>query len=170
MVALAGAVAGRRHLAEDIAQESFAKAHRRWDRIQRYERPGAWIRRVTINGALSQKRRVASETRTNLALAGDRSLEPAAPAPGMATGPDSAVWQAVAQLPGKQRASIALFYLEGHTVAEIGEILECSASTAKVHLHRGRTKLAELLSPQPSPPSSSASPKLPSTETNGGQS
>ena len=49
---------------------------------------------------------------------------------------------AVAALPGQQRAAVALFYVEDRTTAEIAEILGCSESTARVHLHRGRQALA----------------------------
>jgi RNA polymerase sigma-70 factor (ECF subfamily) len=32
--------------AEDATQDAFAQAWRRWDRISRYDNPGAWVRRV----------------------------------------------------------------------------------------------------------------------------
>ena len=43
--------------AEEIAQEALLRAHREWDRIARYDKPGAWVRRVTINLATSSRRR-----------------------------------------------------------------------------------------------------------------
>ena len=53
--------------------------------------------------------------------------------------------RAIRQLPPKQRAAIALRYVEDLPVSQIADILGCSTSTASVHLHRARTKLAELL-------------------------
>ena len=53
--------------------------------------------------------------------------------------------RAIRQLPPKQRAAIALRYVEDLPVNQIADILGCSTSTASVHLHRARTKLAELL-------------------------
>jgi RNA polymerase sigma-70 factor (ECF subfamily) len=53
---------------------------------------------------------------------------------------------ALARLPGKQRAAAVLFYFEDRPVDEIGQILDCSTSTAGVHLHRARIRLGELLS------------------------
>jgi RNA polymerase sigma factor (sigma-70 family) len=44
-----------------------------------------------------------------------------------------------------QRAAVVLFYFEDRPVSEVAEILDCSTSTAKVHLHKARKKLAELL-------------------------
>ena len=59
LVALAAAIAGADR-AEEIAQEALLRAHREWDRIARYDKPGAWVRRVTINLATSSRRRRAS--------------------------------------------------------------------------------------------------------------
>jgi RNA polymerase sigma-70 factor (ECF subfamily) len=138
MVALAAAVTGSHLVAEDIAQEAMVRAYRRWNRVGAYDKPGAWVRRVTINLALSTRRRAASEVKARLRLGSEPSLT-AAPSD------HDDVWAAVRRLPGQQRAAVALHYLEDRPVAEIAEILGCAESTAKVHLHRGRTTLAEAL-------------------------
>lgn len=140
MVALAAAVSGSRSLAEDIAQEAMLRAHRRWEQVARYDKPGAWVRRVTINVATSAVRRRAVEAR-KLARLGATGAVLAPPEP-----EDEAVWEAVGRLPGKQRAAVALFYLEDRSTRDIAQILECSESTARVHLHRGRAALAAALS------------------------
>ncbi len=142
LVALAAAVTGSHLAAEDLAQEALVRAYRQWGKLSSYDKPGAWARRVTINLALSARRRASSEVRAKLRLdrlGADRAL---------ASAPDQhhRLWAAVRSLPGGQRAAIALHYLEDRPVAEIAEILECAESTAKVHLHRGRSALAEMLS------------------------
>jgi len=38
--------------AQDIAQDAFVKLVPRWDRVSRYDRPGAWVRRVAIRLAI----------------------------------------------------------------------------------------------------------------------
>ena len=140
MVAIAAAVSGSRVAAEDIAQEAMVRAHRNWAKVGAYDKPGAWARRVTINLATSTLRRAAVDVKARARMAATSAAPlPAEPAN------DRPVWKAVRRLPGKQRAAIALHYLEDRSVAEIADILECSPSTAKVHLHRGRTRLAELL-------------------------
>ncbi len=141
MVAIAGAVSGKRSIAEDLAQEAMVRAHRHWDRVSTYERPGAWVRRATINVALSTTKRASAEVRRFLRIAEPQSL----PAPGIA---DDRVWKAVADLPGKQRAAIALHYLEDRSIDEIATILNVSDSTARFHLHRGRQALADTLGPE----------------------
>lgn len=140
MVALAAAVTGSHLMAEDIAQDALIEAYRRWVTISSYDKPGAWLRRVTINRALSTRRRATAELRARPRLGAARA--PAlSPAP---TNHDD-VWAAVRALPGQQRAAVALHYLEDRPVAEIAEILGCAEGTAKVHLHRGRAALAEKL-------------------------
>lgn len=138
MVAIAAAVSGNRAIAEDIAQEAMLRAHRHWDRIADYDRPGAWVRRVTINQALSAVKRAGAELRRLLRLAERTTL----PEPDVT---DDRIWKAVAKLPGNQRAAVALHYLEDRPIEEIAHILEISASTARVHLHRGRQALAAAL-------------------------
>ena len=138
MTALASAVSGRPQLAEDIAQDALVKAYRKWEQVGRYDNPGAWLRRVTINQALSARKRAGAELRARLRLTEPIHMTPTA-------SDFDHVWAAVAQLPGNQRAAVALHYLEDLPVADIAAILDCSESTARVHLHRGRTALAERL-------------------------
>ncbi|MDH3704974.1 MAG: sigma-70 family RNA polymerase sigma factor [Acidimicrobiia bacterium] len=139
MVALAASVGGGA-AAEDLAQEAMVRAHRNWNRVGGYDNPGTWVRRVTINLATSTARRRAAELRAKMRLRSRAQPVLAAPDP-----VHDPVWAAVAQLPPQQRAAIALHYLEDRSVADIAEILECSPSTARVHLHKGRTRLAQVL-------------------------
>lgn len=143
MVALAAAITGNTIAAEDLAQEALLRAYNRWDEIGGYDKPGAWVRRVTINLALNNRKRVGAELKARLRLsARDRTaghnVEPHPPR-------FDDVWSAVAKLPGQQRAAVALHYLEDRSVADIAQILDCSEPTARVHLHRGRNSLASLL-------------------------
>ena len=140
LTALAAAVGGDRSTAEDIAQEALSRAHKHWVKISVYERPGAWARRVTINLASSARHRKTIELRVKLRLGGDRAVQ-LRPAPA----DQRHIWEAVNSLPKNQRAAVALHYLEDRPVRDIAEILGCAESTAKVHLHRGRASLAELL-------------------------
>jgi RNA polymerase sigma-70 factor (ECF subfamily) len=140
VVALAYALSGSRSGAEDLAQEAFIAAHRRWDRIGEYDKPEAWVRRVVSNMAVSAFRRRAAEARALTRLAGQRR-EPLREL----EADDDEFWTMVRTLPAKQSQAIALFYLEDRSIAEISTVLGCSPSTAKVHLHRGRQTLAARL-------------------------
>ncbi len=67
MVALAAAVSGSAESVEDVAQEAMVRARRHWDRVGAYDKPGTWVRRVTINLAISSRRRIALEAKARLA-------------------------------------------------------------------------------------------------------
>lgn len=121
--------------AEDLAQEAFLELLRHWQRVSRYDRPGAWVRRVAIRKAVQVTRREARrpwlERRAANAVAGPSS--PAAIAGDM--------WAAVRSLPAQQRAVVALFYYEDLPVEDVAHVLGCSTSAVKVHLHRAREAL-----------------------------
>lgn len=144
VVGLAYALSGSRWAAEDLAQEAFLAAHRQWDRIGGYESPGAWVRRVVANMAVSRYRRKVSEAKAVARIALHRQ-EPLAPLDEV----DTEFWDHVRRLPRRQAQAIALHYLEDRSVADVADILGCSVATAKVHLHRGRHALAERLGEQP---------------------
>jgi RNA polymerase sigma-70 factor, ECF subfamily len=142
MVALAAAISGSAELAEDVAQEAMVRARRHWDRVRAYDSPGSWVRRVTINLALSSRRKLALEAKARLAWWERR--EPAEESHAL----DPALIAALRAISPQQRAAIALHYLEDRSTSDIADLLGCSVSTARVHLHRGRQALAHELGAQ----------------------
>lgn len=140
VVGLLYGLTGNRWWAEELAQEAFLAAHRRWDRIGAYDDPGAWVRRVAVNHSVSSARRRMAEARA-LARLGRRRVEPVellAPA-------DEEFWAAVRALPTRQAQAVTLHYLEDRSVDDIAAVLGCAPATVKVHLHRGRNTLATKL-------------------------
>jgi RNA polymerase sigma-70 factor (ECF subfamily) len=127
---LAYVLSGRRVGAEDIAQEAFFAAFRHWSKIGAYDNPGAWVRRVVANRAVSAHRRMLSEIRTRLHRAGDGIVLPEFSVE------NDHVWVEVRRLPRRQAQVIALRFVEDHTTAEIAAILGLSAPTVKTHLKR----------------------------------
>ncbi|MEE8457481.1 MAG: SigE family RNA polymerase sigma factor [Acidimicrobiia bacterium] len=142
VVGLAYALSGSRAASEDLAQEAFIAAHRNWEKVGSYDKPEAWVRRVVSNLSVSRFRRRASEMRALTRLAGLR--HESSPLPELPCEAEE-FWSKVRRLPKRQAQVIALHYLEDRPVAEIAEILECSPNTVKVHLHKGRQKLADRL-------------------------
>ena len=124
---------GDRAAAEDVAQEAFVRLYARWRRVSRYDKPGAWVRRVAIRLASRARRRPST-----LALVPE---QPGAADPQA----DPDLRRALLSLPPNQRAAIVLHYLEDLPVAEVAETMGVATSTAKVHLHRARKRLAMLL-------------------------
>jgi RNA polymerase sigma-70 factor (ECF subfamily) len=151
LVGLGWSLTGSWAVAEELAQDAFADAYRRWEEVGRLDRPGAWVRRAVVNRAASSARHRDVERRGHLRLAGRAAAE-ADVASTDRTGDagadqvqDPAFWAAVRSLPDRQAACVALHYLEDRPVSEIAEIVGCSAATVKVHLHRGRKALADRL-------------------------
>lgn len=140
VVGLAYVLSGSRNSAEDLAQEAFMAAHKEWDKLQSFDNPGAWVRRVVSNKSVSSFRRKATEAKA-LAKIAARRIEPL----NEMEPEDAEFWEHVRGLPKKQSQAIALFYLEDRPVDEIASILGCAPATAKVHLHKGRQNLAKRL-------------------------
>lgn len=142
VVGLAYALSGSRAASEDLAQEAFIAAHRNWEKVGTYDNPGAWVRRVVSNLAVSRFRKLSSEIKAVARLTGfGRSHAEIEELPSEADG----FWANVRKLPKRQAQTLALHYLEDRPVNEIAAILECSPSTVKVHLHKGRKRLAATL-------------------------
>jgi RNA polymerase sigma-70 factor (ECF subfamily) len=142
VVGLAYALSGSRGASEDLAQEAFIAAHRNWDKVGAYEKPEAWVRRVVSNLSVSRFRKRTTEMKALIRFGGLRnetSILPALPAEA------EEFWATVRKLPKRQAQVIALHYLDDLRITEIAEILECSPNTVKVHLHKGRKKLADRL-------------------------
>ncbi len=135
LVALATAVAGDATFAEDIVQDAMGKAHDRWPELDGYDNPVAWVRRAVINKSIDRKRRILREAK---ALA---RLGPGQPRASFQPRSDDELWSAVQALPARQRAAIALFYMEGYQTNEIAEVLGCAEATARTLLHRARATL-----------------------------
>ncbi len=140
MVAVVVALTGSRWAAEELTQEAMLRAYRSWDRISRYDKPGAWLRRVTINLATSHLRRRVAEAKALALLA----LRVQTPLPAQPE-PDAALWDAVRRLPKRQRQSFVLHYVDGLSLAEIADVLDIGETTVKTHLQRARQSMQQEL-------------------------
>lgn len=128
-------VAGSQEAAADAVQEAFVKAHLHWRRIQRYDDPVGWIRRVAINKLRDDHRRRGRKDRAVERLHGEFRPE------GVEWSDGTDVSTLLAQLPRQQRLAMALFYVSGLSVAEVASSLEISEGAVKFHLHQGRDRL-----------------------------
>lgn len=154
LVGLATVLSGNRSVAEDLVQDAFTEAHRRWAVVARYNNPEAWVRRVLVNKATSRGRRLATNAKllTKLRVVG-RTESSAAGAEGAGsdgTGPAGSdpggeVWAAGRALPNRQAQVIALRYWNDLGIEQIAATLDCGTETVKTHLKRGRARLAVVL-------------------------
>lgn len=130
---------GRTSQAEDWLQEGFLLAWRKLDRLDDPQSFGAWLKRLTLNLALSDRRRQALVTETS-SLENQAMADPPWPAA------DRDLERAVAALPQRAREVLVLFCLEGLTHAEIASAMGINPGTSKAQLHRARQILKESLS------------------------
>jgi RNA polymerase sigma factor (sigma-70 family) len=130
---------GRVSLAEEMSQEALLSAHREWQRVQALDRPDLWVRRVGVNRAISARRRLLSEV---AAFARVRM-----PSTGLVatSAEDAYVWEHVRRLPRRQAAAMVLWAVEQRSFDEIGDVLGCSAETARTHIRRAREALQRSL-------------------------
>ncbi|HVE99319.1 MAG TPA: SigE family RNA polymerase sigma factor [Mycobacteriales bacterium] len=125
--------------AEDLAQEAYCRAWRRWSSLSRYDDAAAWVRLVATRLAISRWRRARS---TLDFLARAREAEPTVAPPNEAT---VLLVTALKKLPEPQRRALVLHHLGDIPVAEIARIEGCPEGTVKGRLSRGRAALAALL-------------------------
>lgn len=147
MVGLALALSGSRLAAEDLAQEAFIAALRRWDDVGTLDQPAAWVRKVIANNCYSMLRRVKAEARALTRAAVKLRWAPIAEIPEASI----EVWGEVRRLPRRQAETVALYYLAGLTMTEIAAELGCSKDTVNTHLRRARSTLAQRLGTEDAP-------------------
>ncbi len=128
------AYVGDLSLAQDLAQEAFARALPRWQRLSTYDDPLAWVRRVAWNLATRRWRGLRGMDRY---VAGHRLQhlpEPSADRIDLTA--------ALARLAPQLRRTLVMHYLADMSVLEISAHELVPVVTVKSWLHRGRTAFA----------------------------
>jgi len=146
--AVAYRILRRTDAAEDVAQETFIRAHRALDRFETGRPFGPWVVRIAANLAINQRRSPRSR---------EQELpEGHAETPAREDGPlaqlldrEAAVVleQAVSHLPAEQRAVFVLRVHEDLSYQEIAQTLGLSPGTVMSRLSRAREKLRAALRP-----------------------
>lgn len=161
-VNLAARLVNDRALAEDLAQEAFARAFARLGSYDPQRRFAAWFLQIVRNVTIDHLRRNRLNTVSlnQLEDAGYRG-----PPSGAADASPyrraergqlaGAVDRALRRLRPEYREVVVLRYQEGLTNIEIAEILAVPAGTVKTHLHRARKELASMLAGEGWGPSAS---------------
>jgi RNA polymerase sigma-70 factor (ECF subfamily) len=134
---------GKKSDAEDIAQEvciKLATAIRQFDGRSAFT---SWLYRVTINMVRDMQRSTSRRGKTVDAF----SLVHPEDDPGgqEETATAHQLWEAVRELPEKQREAIMLVYGEDMNHAEAAVIMGCKEATVSWHIHEAKKTLRGLL-------------------------
>jgi RNA polymerase sigma-70 factor (ECF subfamily) len=135
VTALVAAVLGDRNEADDVAQETFARALARWPQLSSYELPEAWVRQVAMRLAIDSGRRFR---RTVRALPLLRPVAPAEPDDSLTF---TALGRALARMPLREREVLVLYYVADLPVERIAHDRHIGVSTVKARLAAGRRRL-----------------------------
>lgn len=141
LVAAVYGLTGSHAEAQDIVQETFARALARRTQFLELTSPEAWLRTVAVNLTRSRwRRRRLFDT---LVRAGRVERTPES-VPGVS--PDRvALVAALQRLPRRTREALVLHHLADLPVAEVAAVTGASVGTVKSRLSRGRAALAKVL-------------------------
>jgi RNA polymerase sigma-70 factor (ECF subfamily) len=145
VVTLAAVLLGDHHEAQDVAQEAFARALGRWPRLQTFDVPEAWVRKVAFRLAIDASRRIRRQRLLSQRLAGARSPDGHLAAPLGEQLQYSEVATALAGLPMTLREVIVLHYVADLPVEQIARECGMSSGTVKSRLVAGRRRLEAAL-------------------------
>ena len=136
--------------AEDVAQDVFATALKRYPSFRGDSSPRTWLFSITRNVVRNARRRAALRRFVGL---GDEVPEPASDAPGAdealgARRRRRSVQTALETLSTKHREALVLVDMEGLTAREAGALLGVPEGTVSSRLHHGRKAFASALKRQ----------------------
>jgi RNA polymerase sigma-70 factor (ECF subfamily) len=141
---VAYSVLRHRQDAEDVAQEAYTRAYRRFRSLRDRDRFRAWLVRMTWRLALdhrrAQGRRAARER-----VCDEGAAQPSAADLVAARERERSLWQAIDALPGKLRLVVVLAAIEEHDLAHVARMLDVPVGTVKSRLFLARQHLKERL-------------------------
>ena len=131
-----------RATAEDCAQETYERAYRSWAQWKPDAPVEAWLHRIAINVAISDRRHQRIRQAGELV----RRLGRPAPGPDPSTVAErSDLVRAMKKLPTKQAAALVLRHFHGYSNREIAAAIGVPEQTVASRLAAARTQLQAVL-------------------------
>ncbi len=136
-----------RDLVEDLVQEPYMKAFEAWAAGRKPKRVEPWLATICLNSARSYWRRASTRREIALDIVEDEPIvDDDVEAQAIALVRQSLVHAALWKLPDEQRIAVALMDIDGFSAREIAGITGAPRGTVLSRIHRGRKKLAQILS------------------------
>jgi len=126
--------------ADDLVQETFARAIAARDRYQAGSNGRAWLCRILCNLAISERRRRARDERLRSRVMAMQP-EPVERAPEPHALDEAQLAAVLASLPASERRILELAEIEELSYREIARALDCPVGTVMSRLHRARRRL-----------------------------
>lgn len=136
-------------MAQDALQDSLTKIWKRLDRIRAHPNPQALILKICLNAAIDSLRK---RKRLN-------QHEKAEPLDQFASQPEAKahealetkkieaeILEAVSRLPRRQAVAVLMRIVQDQPYNVIAQAMECSETTVRIHVSRGRVRLSQWLS------------------------
>ncbi len=131
-------VCGSEPEAEELAQEAFARALERWERVRAMESPVGYVYRTAFNVNRNRLRHLARPLRHRVAHVPEND-----PASEVET--RSELRRVLASLPSSQREALVLVEWLGLDAEEAGRVLGIEAASVRGRIHRARRTINEHL-------------------------
>jgi RNA polymerase sigma-70 factor (ECF subfamily) len=136
-------------MAKDALQDSLAKIWKRLDRIRSHPNPQALIFKICLNAAIDSLRKhkrlrqhekteplhqypIQSDTKVHEALE-SRKVK-------------AEILEAINRLPRRQAVAVLMRIIQEQPYDFIAQAMECSETTVRIHVSRGRARLSKWLS------------------------
>lgn len=147
LVRFAYALCGDRDLAEDLAQTAFEKVARRRIQLDIRSNIEGYLRKTVTRTYIDWTRRASFNERVttpnSAILTGQVEPQP------FETGIAEQLWDAMADLPPKQRSTLVLRYYLDLDDREIAHVVGCRPSTVRSNIARGLLRLRSHLAADP---------------------
>ncbi|MYH97530.1 MAG: SigE family RNA polymerase sigma factor [Acidimicrobiia bacterium] len=131
MVRLARGLVDTQEIAEEIVQDAFARVYERWNRL---DNPGGYLRTAVVNGARSELRK--REVRRRIGI---RPFIPPQPED------RDYLLDALDQLPPRQKTILVLKFYADMTEKEIAQAMGVRPGTVKSATSRGLAELRKVV-------------------------
>ena len=166
LVAMARRILGDEQAADDVVQETWGRVLKHLARFEGQSRLDTWVTQIAINRAKTRSASAKRDVPLSSFGGGDDDRDPLegaftaigrfreSPTTWVPVGPDarasdrelaSLVVAALQELPEQQRIAVSMRDVEGYDVAAVSAVLGITDEHQRVVLHRGRTRLRQLV-------------------------